>query len=715
MKNWDSAKLRIEKVKSQETGYIKANVFKTFNLVLSKSRLSTMPFFLGCLIDLLTMMSILLSLAPSQNWRFEFLYSIQSALDYITAKALLQLFNPLLNLAVLIVILTHHALFLGFILYFRRKLAKTTQVVISRYIGFYYSFISIGFAISFYLMMISQLYCKSTTYNRQCWSGLQLVSAPIAGLALLFHIIIEGMGLLYFHIANPAIRAPMNGSSKIYVVVIKIEKIIYALYCLIRIGDSSDKQFLIFMLLVCLVKVYEHLMLDPFYDVYLNRIFVCAEGIHFYMIVSIALVVFLEEGQTNPISFITSILGAVLFGLAYQFFIENSFFGNYERLRLGTTSDSEMVELSTLFISCLNNVRNGPKYRRILQRILFEKRLQNKVVSKMNALKGLDFMEEKEDVLVQLLAKFWKSELEQNLIESPNNTTLLLHRLFLSLIYTDEIYSILQAYKKLEALEASFLNQFEVFLLKKAVRSKINFSNLAYTHLKKEVYLASLLHGQNMIDQIQTKMENLLSRLFSFWEDLSIIPHKYSKNLNAAYQITVQVVKLRVHIEELLKIHQDEKLCRIYLSLMKIIGFPTFSLRKALTKIKLKSADLFIEKHQERRFRSFNINDRKVAIIVSNLYRDGNGTIVYSSHTTREVINIDTCDLKDANLKSIMPDCYKQLHSQMVSRFFVKQDHINHKNRTFVIYTLDFDSIMRLSIAHIKIFPYVQSNIRYVR
>jgi hypothetical protein len=543
MKNRDSAKLHIELVKVHELGLLKTNILKTFTLVLSKNRISILPFLIGCLFDLLTMMTILFSMAPSQNWRFEFFYSIQLVLNLVTSKALLQLFNPLLNLVVLLIVLIHHLLFVGFVVYFRKWMNKTSQAIICRYIGFFYSFVSIGFSTSFYLMMISQIYCTSN-FNRQlCWSGLQLVTAPIAGLALLLHLFIEGMGLLYFHTANPAIRAPLNGSSKIYLIVIKLEKIVYVLYSVIRVGNSSDKQFLIFMSLVCLIKIYEHMMLDPFYDVHLNRIFVCAEGVHFYIIVSIALIVFLEGGQTNPISFITSVIGAALFGVSYQFFIENRFFGNYEKLRNGRMSDSQMTEMSTLFITCLQNVRHGSKYRRILQRILFEQRLKNKAI-KNPAIKGLDFLEEKEHTLVKMLAQYWKSELDEYLTSAPNNTELLLHWLFLSLIYTEEVYSILQAYKKLEALETSFLKQFEIFLLKKLVRTKIKVGNMDSACHKKEGYLVSLLRGQNMIDRIQIDMESLLSRTYCFWEDLSIVPHKYFKNFRAAYQITHQIVEL---------------------------------------------------------------------------------------------------------------------------------------------------------------------------
>jgi hypothetical protein len=147
---------------------------------------------------------------------------------------------------------------------------------------------------------------------------------------------------------------------------------------------------------------------------------------------------------------------------------------------------------------------------------------------------------------------------------------------------------------------------------------------------------------------------------------------------------------------------------------MKVLGFPTRVLQKTLTKIGLKNIDYLSQKYQERQFRSFTTNDSKTAIMIANIYRDGNGTFAYASHTTKEVINIDTCDLKDANLRTIMPECYKQLHNHMVARFFVKQDNIDQKNKNFLVYTIDPNSFMRLSVAYMKIFPYVQSNIRHV-
>lgn len=467
------------------------------------------------------------------------------------------------------------------------------------------------------------------------------------------------------------------------------------------------------MTLVCLVKVYEKFVLDPFYDMILNRTFVCIEGIHCYMIVSIVLVVFVENDLTNPISFITSIMGAILFGVAYQFFIENRFFGKYERLRRGVTNEADAVEMSTLFISCLHNVRHGAKYRRMLQRIIFEQRVKGQNL-KGSILKGLDFLEEKEHILVRVLAQYWKSELEEYLVQSPNSTILLMHRLYLSLLYTDEIYSILQFYKKLEVIESSFLKHFEVFVLKRKVRSKINESNRASVHLKKEAYLRGFLRGQNITDRAQSEMEGLLRRLFGLWEDLSITPHKYMDNIKAAYETTLEIMQLRTRIEELLRVHQDEKLFRIYLSFMKLIGYPTISLRRALTKIKLKNTDRLLEKYQERKIRSFDINDRKIGILLANLHRDGNGTIAYASHTIKEVIDLDACDLKDANLKAIMPECYSRIHHNIVSDYFSKCDKTSNKSSNFMIFTLDQEKLMRMSMTYVKIYPYVSSSIRMV-
>jgi hypothetical protein len=706
-------KLKIDQVDEKQIGSIKNNVFKTFNTVLLKTRPSFVAIALGLLINLVNMLSTLFSMAPTLNWRFEVFFVIREYMRFTNIEILLKLHSMTLNCILLLVVFLYHLCLLGYILFFRKKVSPTLQLWVSRYLMFYYSFINTALSVSLYLLFISQIYCKNADYNLVCWSGWQFVNLTLAVGCLILHIVLVVMGVLYCHIVNPAVDVLFNGSSKIYMALIEIERLAYGLYALIRVDESSDKQFLIFMTLVCLVKIYEKFVLDPFYDIILHRIFVCIEGIQFYMIVSVVLVVFVESDTKNPISFITSIMGAAFFGIAYQFFIENRFFGKYERLRKRDVNDTEVTELSTLFISCLHNVRHGAKYRRMLQRIVFEKRIKCKN-SGASMLKGLDFLGEKQQSLVRKLGQFWKGELEEYLEKTPNNMTLLLHRLYLSLLYTNEIYSILQFYRKLEVIEGNFLKEFEVFMLKKALRVKIKMSNGTACRVKHDAYLRSLLLGHNIADRAQREMEGLLRRLFGLWEDVSITPLKYLTNLGAAYNLFIEIMNLRTRVEELLRVHQDEKLLRVYISFMKLIGFPTASLQRGLTKIKLKNTDRLLDKYQERRVGSFDINDRKIALILPNLHRDGNGTVAYASHTIKDVINLDACNLKDANIKAIMPECYKRIHQNIVSDYFVKCDKSNNKSSIFPIFTLDEENFLRISMAFVKIYPYVCSSVRMV-
>ena len=223
-----------------------------------------------------------------------------------------------------------------------------------------------------------------------------------------------------------------------------------------------------------------------------------------------------------------------------------------------------------------------------------------------------------------------------------------------------------------------------------------------------------MIKGQNIIDQIQIDLEVILYDLFCFWEDITILPHKFYKNIYSANAVTLKIMKLRSKVEELMQIHQDEKIFKIFILFMKLIGFPTAGLKKSLSKIQLKYTDQLAVKTCESTFKSFDINDKKVALLIADLSKDGNGTIAYASHTIKEVINIDASDLKDRNIKNIMPECYQKIHPSMVSGYFASH-HKNKNKSSSLIYTLDKNKVMSLTLAYIKAYPFVHHNIRLVR
>ena len=51
-------------------------------------------------------------------------------------------------------------------------------------------------------------------------------------------------------------------------------------------------------------------------------------------------------------------------------------------------------------------------------------------------------------------------------LQAHSNNALLMQKLFLSLANTEEIFSILMTLKKLDSMETSLLQEFEIYLLK---------------------------------------------------------------------------------------------------------------------------------------------------------------------------------------------------------------------------------------------------------
>jgi hypothetical protein len=467
MEGNQTSNLKINSVAQSPIGRVKKNVFETFYIIAFKTKSSIALIIIGLAINLVNLISVIFSMSQADNWRFGSFEVIKDTLKYANVETILQLYDVNLNIALLSLVLAHHALFLTFIFYFSQKICRRNRTIFCQYINVYYSFINPGFSVSFYMLFLSQIFCQNTDFNKVCYSGTQFLSLSFAVVSLILHLLINALGVFYFYLSNSAIHVLTNGSSKIYLWIVEIERFCYALFVVTRSDGGSDKQIIIVMLIVCVIKIYEKVVFDPFYDLNLNRAYLVVEGIHVYIVLSVTLVIYSQISASNPLSFITSIVSGILFGIAYQYFIEYRIFNKYEKLRVSYMNEKEMVTMSTIVTVCIINIKNGVKYRKIAQRILFEHKVKHKGVKASSiAFEKTDFINDKDSIVMTHLANYWKCELDDYLRKNINNNVLLMHKIFLSLFFTEEIYSVIHSYRKIESIEKSFLKEFEVFILK---------------------------------------------------------------------------------------------------------------------------------------------------------------------------------------------------------------------------------------------------------
>jgi hypothetical protein len=448
-------------------GFTRNRVFGTFSTIALRTKSSLFFIGLGWIINPLNISEILFSIAPSVNYKFGFFISLKETLRLLSASVILQTFNEYLNLSVLTLIFVHHIFIVGFIFVFRGMFSKPAQLATCRYINFYYSFINIAFSVSFYMIFVSQLSCTNTDFNKVCKEGAQIASLILACACLVLHVTLSILGILFFFLSNPVVDTPVSGSSNFILVIAEFERLAYAAFFVLRDTDQFDKIFVVCMVLVCLVKISDKFRSNPFYDLKLNRINLIIEGVLVYLVISFVLVLFAGENWASPFSFVITIFSASLLGEAYYFFFEKRIFSKYEQLQKNAMTEEAMIQKSFLVNICIRNVKNGSRYRKFIQRLMFEDKVK-RGHSRDTPLKSKDYYysEEKNQMIEKALANYWRNELEEYLRTHSVNMTLAVHKLFLSVIHSDEVCSIVLALGKVESRDASLLKQFEIFLLK---------------------------------------------------------------------------------------------------------------------------------------------------------------------------------------------------------------------------------------------------------
>jgi hypothetical protein len=229
-----------------------------------------------------------------------------------------------------------------------------------------------------------------------------------------------------------------------------------------------------------------------------------------------------------------------------------------------------------------------------------------------------------------------------------------------------------------------------------------------------ELNLDRFITAQEMIINVQNQMGSIIQQLIRFFENLSFSFSKFDTNSKSAFRLTEQIIGLRSIMEELVQVYHKDKIVSIYLSFIKMIGFPVGGLKRAFKKLQLTNSKAPLINPEEINFKSLEIKHAKMSIVISTLDKNGNGVIDFASSNTKDVINVDACDLKDKNIDALMPKIYKTQHPKLVTNFFASSDKSQVKSTKFLVYLLDTNKNMQLAVSFVKIWPYFGKGVKMV-
>ena len=460
--------LEISEIEQKGSNQIRKNIENSFQKIMEFSNIPFFVVFLSLLVNVLFMLNIILSLDSGDQWSFNFITNAKSIFGYSGLKLFENDNLNVLRLIIYIVLILYSTFAILFITVLSQYCSQGIKLKVLKLISLWYSVINPAFGVFFYSFFGQKIACPEFQYNSKCLSGFNLVFFFCSIIGIFEILIMNFIGMVYFHVTNPVIPSLQTGGSKELLLIYEIERIVFAMYFVIKQSSGSDKQFIIFMTILAGFKIYKRINESPFINFRYNSLHVFFNSFLEIFIAQVCFVVFSESNPGNPISFVLAFLICILFGISFQHFLEFKFF-RINEIKLESTEkfEEELMEYSRVFIATIVNLDNGIEYRKKMENLLFIHRLECVNVScECNQLKKYDFKYDKAEILAKECSRFWNKKLKEFFQTLSSNSQLLLQSMFISLYHTDEIISVLVNFKKLEIVKKDMSQRYEVTIIK---------------------------------------------------------------------------------------------------------------------------------------------------------------------------------------------------------------------------------------------------------
>jgi hypothetical protein len=213
---------------------------------------------------------------------------------------------------------------------------------------------------------------------------------------------------------------------------------------------------------------------------------------------------------------------------------------------------------------------------------------------------------------------------------------------------------------------------------------------------------------------MMAEMERLLKALFSFWEDITVVPQKFEKNYDFIFSICRRVLLLKDRLERFSVNFLNTKLIKTFVAFTEMVGFPEHEVKRAFYKIIMNNENALEKNFVSVRIRNTAINSRKTAVVIASAVRESMGEILYASSLVQEVLSHHASDLRGNNIKLMMPICYAQIHDKMMENYLEKQDAKKLKSRNFLTLVKGANGFVCRVGVFLKTYPFCDTQLKMV-
>lgn len=667
-------------------------------------------------INLLSLLGIVMSYDISEQWNFPATTFVQTLLSCLRNTVFVRGKYDTITVILCSVIFIHHTLLLLYLGFLNRFFEQRTQESICKYITFFLLILNQSFGVFFYTFFGAWITCPDFVYDSVCLSGPAYFYFIVSIIVLIEQVIFDAIVVLLLHFSNPAIPTYRNGSSVTYLGILHIERIAYSLYFVIKQNTLADKQFLVFMTIAAVIKIYEKLQTGPFFDTRYQRLIMTLDGCLEMFVAEVCLITFIEVNQTNPISFVIILMTSVCFGYCFSRMLEDRYFKSFELLaKTQEKFEQELALYSTKFIAAVVNVPHGMSQRKTLENLVYVHRLKcRESTCTCSEFQKYDFKQRPAEKIQRDCFRFWNTRLRAHLTTYTTNTQFLIQSMFLSIYHTNKIFSVLVNYRKADTVKKEINQVYELALIRNLLRQKIVSDNFEFVKQFERINYTKLRENHLKSVAAMREIELILRLLFNFWEDLTVVPQKFEKNYGVLFEISRRMLELKAKLEEFSGEHLNTKLIKTFVAFAEMTGFPAQELKRTFYKIIMAHEQEFEKSFMNVRIRSTVVSSRKTAILVMSASRESIGDILYASSLCQEVLNYHACQLRGKNISSLMPLCYSQVHNKMVETYMESTEEKKLKSRNIIGTVVDGLGFMHKICFFVKIYPYCDTQIKMV-
>ena len=338
---------------------MKKNIYKFYYNSIINSEQNLYIFFIAIIIRYLNHFILLFHQNFKFLWNFKIFIIIRNYISYIGFEKYINSNSEKMNLIIFyftFTILFIYIIIILLVIHIKKLQIKFLYNIITKF----YLLINNGFGTLIYFIILSNINCKNKIYsNNLCDSDLKILNISLAAILMIIQILINFFNILFLYTNNFFFKFENSGTCKLFLILIELEKLYFALYFIIDKDHSIQKQFVLGLLCFYIFKIYLRFNNIIYFNRRIENLEIYFEGIYFYFLLMINYLAFMGQKKEDFASFFIMFLMSFVFSYSYQKFFEYWIFKSInDNLDLENSYDNE--SLCSLF--CLSTINYDNRF-----------------------------------------------------------------------------------------------------------------------------------------------------------------------------------------------------------------------------------------------------------------------------------------------------------------------------------------------------------------